>query len=199
MNSIAVDPNSAEPGFPRADRAAERGPQTRGSFFIADAAAAQRALTAVALGYWAVFWIMNGLDKFLNRTDIGWIYWYGKDRSEQFGEYFSRLELAPGAIDGLLAFTGVWEFVVAAPFIAALATLFFRPAFRFAQPFIYWGYFLTGLTLIGFSVFDVIAGDRAELREHGLYLALMFVCCLWSRLQSLTEARQSSEHGLRYK
>ena len=189
MNSVAVDPNSAEQDFSSSDRTKQRRPVAQGCLSMADTATAQHALTGVAVGYWAVFWLMNGFDKFLNRTDIGWIHWYGKDRSEQFGEYFSRLELAPGAIDSLLAFTGVWEFVVALPLIGALATLLLRPARRLAQPLIYWGYFLTGLTLIGFSAFDVIAGDRAELREHGLYLALMFVCCLWSNQQSATKTR----------
>ena len=184
--------NAAYMGSNTTGHAASDSPKTRlqGRFQQAERTAAitrpvaaQQAVNGIALGYWAVFWVMNGLDKFLNRSDIGWINWHGKDRSEQFGEYFSRLDLAPGAIDGLLVFTGLWEFLVALPLIAALAALVTRPASELAQSMIYWGYFLTGLTLIGFSAFDVVAGDRAELREHGLYLALMFVCCLWSKQQ----------------
>ncbi len=133
----------------------------------------------MAAGYWAVFWVMNGLDKFLNRSDIGVVFWYGKDRTEQFAEYFSRLHLSPEAIGPTLFLAGIWELLVALPLIGAVIALFACPSEKHAKLLLGWGFVLTGLTLIGFSAFDVIAGDRAELREHGLYLALMFVCCIW--------------------
>ena len=28
--------------------------------------------------YWLIFWLMNGLDKFLNRTDMHLFVWHGK-------------------------------------------------------------------------------------------------------------------------
>ncbi|MGB1360777.1 MAG: hypothetical protein ACPG8V_01530 [Alphaproteobacteria bacterium] len=34
--------------------------------------------------HWAMYWLMNGLDKFFNRMDFGIFTWYGKDRSNQF-------------------------------------------------------------------------------------------------------------------
>lgn len=194
MNAVSID--SSNEGLTGAKRTRERrlarpDQRTQAGSTLRPAAA-QSALNAVAAGYWAVFWLMNGLDKFLNRSDLGWINWYGKDRSEQFGEYFSRLNLAPGAIDGLLVFTGIWEFLVALPLIAALAMRIRRPAAGPAETFVFCGYLLTGVTLIGFSAFDIVVGDRAELREHGLYLALLFVCCLWNRQPSRPEAPQSN-------
>ncbi|WP_282609555.1 hypothetical protein [Pelagibius sp. Alg239-R121] len=190
MNAVSIGSSPAEPSSSAIPQTCLRGQLQRPHHKIAigNPVAAQIALNSVAIGYWAVFWFMNGLDKFLNRSDIGWINWYGKDRSEQFGEYFDRLDLAPGAIDGLLAFTGLWEFLVALPLIAALAAILTRPNAALTQSLMYWGYVLTGLTLIGFSAFDVVAGDRAELREHGLYLALMFVCCLWCKQQAQAES-----------
>ncbi len=194
MNSLSMNHSAERLSGPEVSRSRLRARlgQSEQARSILAPATAQFALNGVAVGYWAVFWLMNGLDKFLNRSDLGWINWYGKDRSGQFGEYFSRLDLAPGAIDGLLAFTGIWEFAVALPLITALVLLLLRPASGLTQSLIYWGYVLTGLTLIGFSAFDVVAGDRAELREHGLYLALLFVCCLWSRQQSQSEEPQPS-------
>ncbi len=137
------------------------------------------ALNSLATGYWALFWVMNGLDKFLNRSDVGPFNWYGKDRTEQFGGYFERMNLSGEFIDLTLYFAGIWELIVAVPLVVATFVLLFRPSAKLTGRMLTMGFVLTGLTLIGFSVFDVIAGDRAELREHGLYLALMFVCCIW--------------------
>lgn len=135
-------------------------------------------LQAVAIGYWLAFWAMNGLDKFLNRTDLGAFTWYGKDRSAQFSEYFERLGWAPEAIPPLLAWTGAWELAIALPLAMGLGLVITgRWATRRIR-LIDWGFVLSAVTLIGFSVFDVVAGDRAELREHGLYLALLMICWL---------------------
>ncbi len=191
MNAAFLEPEAA--GLPASaiDQSTRRGRLRRmtGAAEPGGVLAAMAGLNCLAAGYWCVFWIMNGLDKFLNRSDIGLLNWHGKDRSEQFAEYFSRLDITPAAIDPVLYFAGLWELVVAVPLVLAIAAIFVRPLFAKAQSFLFGGYFLTGLTLIAFSAFDVIAGDRAELREHGLYLALLFVCCLWSCQQHRTVAR----------
>ncbi len=134
------------------------------------------ALKATAVGYWGVFWSFNGLDKYLNRSDFGLFSWYGKDRTEQFTQYFERLGIPLDAIDPVLYLTGIWELLVAAPFFYVIANVLLNTERRNTQALLTIGYVLTTLTFIGFSAFDVVAGDRAELREHGLYLALAFAC-----------------------
>ncbi len=191
MNTVS-EPFGLGSPFPRAaistrrsDHLKLRGIGSAGTF--ARPAVAVRALHAIAVGYWAMFWSMNGLDKFLNRSDVGPLFWYGKDRADQFGEYFTRLEWSPEAIHPLLVFAGIWELAIALPLIVAMIAAFAKPASDLSRSASNWGYVLTGLTLIGFSLFDIVAGDRAELREHGLYLALMFVCCVWSQYDGAAE------------
>ncbi len=125
--------------------------------------------------YWSVFWSLNGLDKFLYRTDLGLVTWYGKDRSGQFAGYFTNLRLPAELIDGLLRYVGIWELIVTLPFLAALAAVLRGEFSARYTAFLRSGLLLSAMTFIAFSGFDVIAGDRAELREHGLYLMLVLV------------------------
>lgn len=138
------------------------------------------AVTAVVAWYRGLFWGLNGLDKFLNKREIGGIVWHGKDRTGQFFDYFTRLDIPQEAIQPVLVGAGVWELAVALPFAAAGVLMLCNRVTRQTDRLLYAGYVLTGMTLIGFSLFDIVAGDRAELREHGLYLALMLICCCWS-------------------
>lgn len=133
-----------------------------------------RPLSWIALAYWFVFWMMNGLDKVLHgvQVKLGGVHiftWFGKDRNEQFGKYFDRMELPPEAITSLLSFCGLCEFAVAALFAGALLSV---------RHFEFWlssAFAATGIMFIGFSMWDVVAGDRAELLEHGTYLGVAFV------------------------
>ncbi len=144
-----------------------------------------RSMALIAVGYWSVFWLMNGLDKFLNRTDLGLFAWYGKDRTEQFTGYFERLDVPLHFIDPVLYFAGVWEFLVAAPLLAAVVLLCRHGQSAKLNRLVGWGFVLSGITFIAFSAFDVIAGDRAELREHGLYLVVLLVSYMLTRAASL--------------
>lgn len=133
-----------------------------------------RPLGHVALVYWCLFWLLNGLDKFAHGAGVSafgvkLFTWYGKDRSEQFGRYFDRLELPHEGIAPLLSFCGVAELGVAALFAAALVD---------ARRFETWAaaaFSACALMFVGFSVWDVVVGDRAELLEHGTYLGVVFV------------------------
>ena len=123
--------------------------------------------------YWAMYWLMNGLDKFLNRRDLGLMTWHGKDRSDQFGGYFTVCDLPEEWIKPLLYLVGIWEgiiFVVLAMVLWALRfrSYFDEKLFKFGM---YWG----AATFVIFSFFDVIFGDRAELLEHGTFLVLVGV------------------------
>lgn len=122
-------------------------------------------LAAMVIVYWGVFWIMNAADKLLNRTDLGPFTWHGKDRSDQFGSYFVDMGLPTSLIGPTLHFAFLWEIVAGMLFLAALA----RPRLLSAA------FAVSAITFIGFSAFDVVCGDRAELLEHGTYMALLLV------------------------
>ncbi|WP_282077857.1 hypothetical protein [Epibacterium ulvae] len=117
--------------------------------------------------HWAIYWVMNGLDKFLNRTDISFFTWFGKDRTEQFSGYLERTDISISLLEPILYVTGVLELLVALPLLMVLtAACNQRPISRrlFEHSF-FWG----TLIFTGFSFFDVIFGDRAELWEHGTF------------------------------
>lgn len=133
-----------------------------------------RPLGTIALLYWFVFWLMNGLDKFLHGVSVSLaerplFTWFGKDRTEQFTKYFDRLDLPQEGIAPLLSACGAIELAVAGLFAFALAD---------ARRFEAWAgaaFAASALLFIGFSMFDVVAGDRAELLEHGTYVGVVFV------------------------
>ena len=101
--------------------------------------------------------------------------WYGKDRTDQFSDYFACVDLPAVLIDPLFYFAGLWEIIVAIPFVAALAHLSRWKTTQAWDRAVGPGFVLSASTPIAFSGFDVIAGDRADLREHALYLALLLV------------------------
>jgi hypothetical protein len=133
-----------------------------------------RPLGYVVYAYWFLFWLLNGMDKFMHGTSVslggGMAFtWFGKDRSEQFGKYFDRMDLPHDGIAPLLSVCGVVELAVAVLFAVALVA-----RERFEQ----WSgaaFAACALMFLGFSVWDVVAGDRAELLEHGTYMGVVFV------------------------
>ena len=129
--------------------------------------------------YWFLFWTFNGLDKFLNNTDLGFFLWRGKDRTEQFARYFDT-DASNWFVDAAIYFAGAWELALGLLFLAAIA-LFLRASTAAARQRLtaaLLGLFISALTLIAFSILDVIAGDRAELLEHGTFLGIVLVSWL---------------------
>ena len=99
--------------------------------------------------YWALYWLMNGLDKFVNRTDLGLFTWHGKDRMDQFGGYFSNCGLSEQWITPLLYVVGLWEFLIFAILAVVLWARFVRSCF--AIEWFKLGMCLGGLTFVIFS------------------------------------------------
>lgn len=114
------------------------------------------------IGYWAIFWLMNGLDKFFNEPAF-----FGVTRDEKFIDYFSRIALPEPVALAALSAIGYYEVVLGLSFvIGGLA------AARFGR--------LTLINLelslaifIFFSLGDVLFGDRRELWEHACYIVLI--------------------------
>ena len=127
----------------------------------------------VILLHWFLFFLTNGLDKFLTGRDLLLFRWFGKDRTEQFGNYFGRADLPHEWITPAIYGAGAWEVALALLFLAAGFNGLRHDGEQPGNSAALSGLLLAVLTFTGFSVFDVIAGDRAELLEHNIYLGLV--------------------------
>ncbi len=133
-----------------------------------------RPLGYIAPTYWFVFWLANGLDKFMHGVSVSLFgiplfTWFGKDRLEQFGKYFDRLEIPHDGIAPLLGACGALELGVAVLFgVTLLGT-------KGYETWLTTAFSACALMFIGFSAWDVVAGDRAELLEHGTYVGVVFI------------------------
>lgn len=127
--------------------------------------------------FWALFWLLNGVDKFLCGRNLGLFVWHGKNRMEQFTGYFERLHFPLELIQPLLWLTGIIEIAAAVPFIWCLVKygrggISLDPAGLTAM---HKALFISLIVFLGFISFDIIVGDRAELLEHSTYLIVIAV------------------------
>ena len=146
-----------------------------------------RPLGYIALFYWFAFWLLNGMDKFMHGAGVALggvplFTWYGKDRLEQFTKYFDRLDLPTDGIAPLLGFCGIAELAVAALFAITLAGT------RNYETWLGAAFTACAAMFIGFSTWDVIVGDRAELLEHGTYLGVVFMTAAFVALTQFRPA-----------
>lgn len=133
-----------------------------------------RPLGYIVFVYWFVFWLLNGMDKFMHGAGVSLggaplFIWYGKDRTTQFTGYFERLGLPQDGIPLLLGTCGVMELAVAVLFVVAIVS---------TRSFEQWAgaaFTACAMMFVAFSAWDVVAGDRAELLEHGTYLGVVFI------------------------
>ena len=125
--------------------------------------------------YWFLFFLMNGLDKYLIGRDLLLFRWFGKERTGQFSSYFARADLPHEWIDTAIYAVGAWEIALALFFLAAGFNLLRRNREQQGRNSMISGLVLAVLTLTVFSVFDVIAGDRGELLEHNIYLGMVIL------------------------
>ncbi|MEM9707570.1 MAG: hypothetical protein AAF871_02170 [Pseudomonadota bacterium] len=141
----------------------------------------------LAVFHWALYWLMNGLDKFVNRTDLGIFTWYGKDRAEQFGGYFDKAAVPESLLHPLLYLTGIVEFLVFIPMALVLQQVVLRGVV--SRRLFETGFFWSAAIFTGFSFFDVIFGDRAELWEHGTFLIGVLICYKLAKDEFETKGR----------
>jgi len=128
--------------------------------------------------FWALFWTLNGLDKFFNgngtvaqmpsgqKMDMGW---FGTTRNQKFIDYFAKLYLPKWTALSFLYTFAVLEIVVGLTFLLILLwrkmpSVYRRLVFK-ASMFIF----------LVFSVGDILFGDRQELWEHGTFMVLTLV------------------------
>lgn len=139
-------------------------------------AALRQPITAIVIAFWFCFWLLNGLDKFFARKDIGIVHWWGNHRVEKFTMYFDRLAIDPGFVTGTLVFAGIIEFLAAGMFVVAgLRLLQGKPGVAYRTDL---AIAASIAVFLGFAIFDVIVGDRAELLEHSTYVGVLLVSFL---------------------
>lgn len=153
-------------------------------------------MVVILFAFWAVFWGLNGFDKFLNGTSapntavtsgvildqdgsvayrihptqpIGW---YGVTRDPKFIAYFKTLHLPKEAALTALYAIGVVQLLLCALFLALLLQARgicaeeLLPRVAFKASVMVFYVFIVG---------DILFGDRMEVWEHGTYLILTFV------------------------
>jgi hypothetical protein len=125
--------------------------------------------------FWAMFWVLNGLDKFFNGKavkDETWgSYhkgWFGVNRDEKFIHYFDRLSLPEELALGSLYTFAVLEVLLGMAFLSLLfqgtPKVIHRTCFK--SSLILFTCFMTG---------DILFGDRTELWEHGTFMILVII------------------------
>ena len=106
--------------------------------------------------YWFLFWLMNGMDKFLNGRDLVLFRWFGYDRTSRFGDYFNRVDLPEEWINAVLYAAGTWEIVLSLSFLVSGWFCFRKSDEQKRWNSLMLGLSMGAFTFIGFSVFDVI-------------------------------------------
>jgi len=116
--------------------------------------------------FWWLFWLFNVVDKFIVSEGVMWV---GKNRAEQFMDYFSSIGIEGTTVPYLtLSFVTALE-VVALIFTTLALWYFFKGKKDKARAGLFWG-ILTSLFIFSFfAIGDQIFGDRVELLEHSIY------------------------------
>lgn len=161
----------------------------------------------VLSAYWFLFWVLNGLDKFVNGTmqpmiskglekgvlvgsdgeidstlyglEITGL--FGVNRNAKTVAFFERLGIPEPFSLGLLYAVAVIEVGIAAMFLWGLVLLMKQgPTYRAWTSL---AYKLSIILFMAFCVVDILIGERIELWEHNTFLLILLVSYLWFGLQ----------------
>lgn len=161
----------------------------------------QRCTVAVlVLSFWALFWALNGADEFFNGSSapnlavtsgvaldaasgapafkvhpLQPIGWYGVSNAARFVAWFDQLGLPAGAALAVLYLLSAAQLAVAALFVWLVVRAVRRePPAASRRP--HHAAFLASAALfVLLCVLDILFGERAELWQHGTYLALVLL------------------------
>lgn len=137
--------------------------------------------------FWFFFWGLNTVDKFIPKPTFLWV---GKDRLSQFVDYFAAIGIHHSSVPfAVLAGVTIAELVATVLFFLS-AWFLFKKKYLEAK-----GLFLKGTAVsigifIFFSLGDQIFGDRVELLEHSIYLAILLVS--WSSYAAFSDKQKQS-------
>ena len=146
----------------------------------------------VIIIFWGLFWLLNGLDKFYNGTNqpnlavtkgvvmapeseneilykmhpMEPVGWFGVNRDAKMIGYFNRLGLNKQIALTCLYFLATVEIFIGIGFIYALFSKEKR------NKIVRFTFKISMGVFFGFSIMDILFGDRMELWEHGTFLIL---------------------------
>lgn len=117
--------------------------------------------------HWGLFWFFNGLDKFFNGQ------WFGVTRNEKMIGYFGSLALPAEMALTFLYGIAVVEIILGFVFLLALVYPALSENVRHLL------FKCSIMIFMMFSVGDIFFGDRVELWEHGTFMILALISCIY--------------------
>jgi len=116
--------------------------------------------------YWAVFWLLNSLDKIFGGSSFLWV---GRDRFAQFYKFFSSAGIDSPLVTNLALVIAAGLEIFAFVFFTGSLFKFFKNKSKESRSWFLIGIVLTLITFTIFSIGDHVFGDRFELLEHTLF------------------------------
>lgn len=141
-------------------------------------------MSLLALAFWAQFWLLNGLDKFLMRTELPFLIWFGRDRQDQFSNYFTRIGIDDSWVKPVLNSAGILEMITGLICVVCIIMLYKSNSVVDKRNAVIYALGSSAVLFIGFCAFDVIVGDRAELLEHSTYIGVIMACYIVALVES---------------
>ena len=148
----------------------------------------------IIITFWGLFWLLNGLDKFCNGSfqpnlepfstktvlvspdsnnriiyeshPMETVGWFGVNRDAKMIGYFNRLNMNKQIALTCLYFLASIEIFIGLGFIYALFSKKNR------NKIVRFTFKISMAVFFGFSIMDILFGDRMELWEHGTFLIL---------------------------
>lgn len=134
------------------------------------AAGSSTRYATMLVGFWGLFWVLNGLDKFFNEPTFFGVAW-----DAAFIDSFATIGLPASLALTVLYGVGVYEVALGVAFAVALVS----------------GPRLRGLTslcmeaslfmFVAFAFGDILFGDRQGLWEHACYIGLITLSMVFLR------------------
>lgn len=150
-------------------------------------------------GYWFVFWVLNGLDKFFNGSmtpmtgdglgkgvlldsngdRAGTLYgfevqgWFGSNRNSKTISFLERIGIPESVSLPLLYSVGILEVILGLLFLVSL--LWWITGREHHSALTALAYKSSIALFMGFCMVDILIGERIELWEHNTFLLVLLV------------------------
>ena len=131
-----------------------------------------RLIRFAIVGFWLLFWLLNVIDKFINKPMF---LWAGKDRITQLIEYFSSIGIEN--VNVALASLVLISIAEIAAFLFLACSLWglLRKNEKEAKAWFFWGTLVGLATFTFFAIGDQVFGERGELLEHTIFWAALLI------------------------
>ena len=136
--------------------------------------------------FWFLFWLANGLAKFLSGTNIG-IVTFGAPPGNPFSGALTGIGW-PDWGDAFAAIAGIYELVIAAVFLWVIIQFIMRTGPAARRQWIFFGLFLSALIFAVFAFQNVIAFARpTPLIWHATFFGIVGVSWIVIAMQGIFE------------